>query len=120
MKTLELKPEKRELYKLNEFIHKEIKGCDFKTELMVEEIFVNIVNYSGCSNIIVTVDNDNTIQFADDGVKFNPLEHESSDPPENIDEAEVGGLGIPFIKEIAVNVSYEYRNNKNHLVIKKK
>ena len=120
MRTLKLKPVDVELYKLNDFIHEEISDCDFQIELMVEEIFVNIVQYSGCSGITVTIDEDESILFIDDGIKFNPLEYESQDSPKSIDEAEIGGQGIPLIKEIADEITYEYVDNNNYLKIIKK
>ena len=54
MNEIKIKPDINELYKLNEFISENIPNSDFKLELMVEEIFVNIVKYSGCSDITVT------------------------------------------------------------------
>ena len=118
MNEIKIKPDINELYKLNEFISENIPNSDFKLELMVEEIFVNIVKYSGCSDITVTIDKEDKIQFIDNGIEFNPLEHKSSDPPQSIDEAHIGGVGIVFIKEIADEITYEYTDNKNHLTIR--
>ena len=117
MRILKLKPEKNELYKLNEFIHEEIPDCDFQIELMVEEIFINIVNYSKCIEITVKLTSEHEIEFIDDGIEFNPLEHEIRENPENIDEAKIGGLGIPFIKEIADEITYKYEDKRNHLIV---
>lgn len=120
MKILELKPEESELYKLNEFINENIPNCDFRIELMVEEIFINIVKYSGCSNITVRINEDNTIQFIDNGIEFNPLKQKTTNKPKSIEEVEIGGLGIPLIKDIADEIIYNHINNENHLKIIKK
>ena len=46
MNTITLKPELNQLYTLNEFILNELPEENIPVELIVEEIFVNIVNYS--------------------------------------------------------------------------
>ena len=38
-------------------------------------------------------------------------------PPDNIDDAEIGGLGIHITKELSDEISYEYANGENHLKI---
>ena len=40
--------------------------------------------------------------------------------PETIDEAQIGGLGIFFAKEMADELYYHYTNGENHLKIIKK
>lgn len=123
MNSLELKLDINELYKLNEFIYKITNVKDFKIDLIVEEIFVNIVNYSNSDFIRVNVEFDNSIfviEFIDNGIPFNILLNEKINLPNNIDEAKIGGLGIHITKEIADNIGYHYINNENHLKIIKK
>ena len=45
MNSITLKPELNELYTLNEFILNELPHENLKVDLIVEEIFTNIVNY---------------------------------------------------------------------------
>ena len=46
MKSISLEPELNELYTLNEFVLSELGEENIQVNFIVEEIFVNIVNYS--------------------------------------------------------------------------
>ena len=123
MNSITLKPELTELYTLNEFILNEIQEENFQVNLIVEEIFVNIVNYSKTEFITVNLDYKPptlTIEFIDNGCQFNPLLKENPTQPDNIDDAEIGGLGIFLTKELADEIDYHYINGENHLKIIKK
>ncbi|MBQ8017002.1 ATP-binding protein [Methanobrevibacter sp.] len=120
MSFLKITPNIDNLYQLNEFIHSIILKEDFQVDLIVEEVFVNIVNYSHSDFIQVNVDyTDKTLkmEFIDNGIEFNPLLKEDVNLPNNIDDAEVGGLGIHITKELSDEISYEYVNGENHLKI---
>ena len=120
MSFLKITPNIDNLYQLNEFIHSIILKEDFQVDLIVEEVFVNIVNYSHSDFIQVNVDyTDKTLkmEFIDNGIEFNPLLKEDVNLPNNIDDAEVGGLGIHITKELSDEISYEYANGENHLKI---
>lgn len=120
MNSITLNPELTELYTLNEFILGELPQENLQVNLIVEEIFVNIVFHSKTEFIIVNVDYDDstlTLEFIDNGIEFNPLLKEDPIPPTNIDEAEVGGLGIFLTKELADEIHYNYINGENHLRI---
>lgn len=122
MKSINLNPEIEEIYTLNEFIESIIQKNDFQIELMLEEIFVNIVNYSNTDFIKVEanyIDSLLTIEFIDNGIEFNPLLEENPTPPINIEDAKVGGLGIFLTKTMADDLQYEYLNGENHLKITK-
>jgi anti-sigma regulatory factor (Ser/Thr protein kinase) len=122
MNSISLKPELKELYALNEFISNELEEENFQVSLIVEEIFVNIVKYSKTDFIKVNVEFKKptlTMEFIDNGIEFNPLLKENPQLPENIDEAEIGGLGIMLTKEISDELNYKYVNNENHLKIVK-
>lgn len=123
MNSITLKPEISELYKLNEFIINELPEENLQVILIVEEIFVNIVNYSETEFIIVNAEYDSstlTIEFIDNGQKFNPLLTETLPLSDNIDEAQIGGLGIFLTKQLANELDYHYENGENHLKIIKK
>lgn len=123
MNHIELNPSINELTRLNEFIHAEVSNIGYDVDLIVEEVFVNIVNYSNCTYIKVNVECKDSVlkmEFIDDGIQFNPLESESPDSPDTIDEAEIGGLGIHLVKNLTDELNYEYENNENHLTIIKK
>lgn len=123
MNSITLKPELNELYALNEFILNELPEENLQVNLIVEEVFSNIINYSKTDFITVNVEFNAcllTLEFIDDGIEFNPLLKEDPKLPENIDEAQIGGLGIFLTKQMADDISYEYLNGENHLKIIKK
>ena len=122
MKSISLEPELNELYTLNEFVLSELGEENIQVNFIVEEIFVNIVNYSKTKFIKVNIEFDNallTIEFIDNGVEFNPLLKEKPELPENIEDAQIGGLGIFLTKEFADEITYNHVNGENHLKIMK-
>ena len=87
-----------------------------KIEVAAEEAVVNIVRYSGATEIALTLGHSPfTITLADDGIAFDPTAYE---PNTNVVEGrQVGGLGISLIRQIADELRYEYADNKNQLTI---
>ena len=123
MNSIRLKPELEELYSLNEFILNELPEENLQVNLIVEEIFVNIVNYSKTDFITVNVEYEKPtliLEFVDTGIQFNPLLKEDPETPTTIDDAQIGGLGIFLTKEMADDLYYHYANGENHLKIIKK
>ena len=123
MNSLKLNVDQNELYTLNNFIEKIIKKKDVQVDLIIEEIFINIVNYSNSDFIIVNTefkDSILTLEFIDNGIQFNPLLKEDPNISDNIDDTQIGGLGIFLTKEMADEVDYHYINCENHLRIIKK
>ena len=123
MNSITLKPEIHELYTLNEFILDKLPQENLQVNLVIEEIFVNIVSYSKSDFITVNVEYENetlTLEFIDNGIEFNLLLKEDPKTPESIDEAQIGGLGILLTKKIADELEYKHENGKNHLKIIKK
>lgn len=111
--------------------HLEERDCSMKvvmqTELVVEEIFVNIANYAynpetGTATFCMEFeDNPNAVlmTFIDGGTPYNPLEKADPDTTLDIDEREVGGLGIFLVKKNVDELAYEYVDGKNILRMKK-
>lgn len=123
MRSITLKPELRELYTLNEFILNELCEENLQVNLIVEEIFVNIIKYSKTDYVTVNVEYCNptlTLEFIDNGIEFNPLLKEDHKPPETIEDAQIGGLGIFLTKKMADDLYYHNTNGENHLRIIKK
>ncbi len=95
--------------------------------VVIDEVFSNIVNYaygSGVGDVEVSIkasQNRSSIDliFIDSGVKFNPLQSEDPDITAEAEERETGGLGIMMVKKLMDGVSYEYRDSKNILTLRK-
>ncbi len=93
--------------------------------LAAEEIFVNIASYAypgGDGEVTVLAGGDAEqimIEFRDEGIPFNPV---SAPPPDLSQPAvsrEIGGLGIHLVKNMVDGISYEYRDGRNILTIRK-
>ena len=109
----------------------EARDCSMKvimqTELVIEEIFVNIANYAyhpetGSATFCIEFEeNPNAVlmTFIDAGKPYNPLEAEAPDTTLAIEERDVGGLGIFLVKKNVDDISYEYIDGKNILRMKK-
>lgn len=96
-------------------------------EISVEEIFVNIAHYAyeeeGAGNATISVyvkDGFFTVSFEDSGKPFDPLAKEDPDISLSAEERQIGGLGIYMVKKYMDDVFYEYKDNKNILIVKKK
>lgn len=91
-----------------------------KVGVMVDEIYSNIVHYSGAT-IAKTVckieDNRLEILMKDNGVEYNPLEKEDPDIELSAEERDIGGLGIFMVKSMADDIRYKRVDGKNMLKI---
>jgi anti-sigma regulatory factor (Ser/Thr protein kinase) len=97
-----------------------------RLNICLDELFTNIVSYGFDDdlehNIIFTLNGDNNfviINIEDNGIPFNPLEKVDPDFPENVEDAKIGGLGIHIIRKLMDNVTYERKQGKNKLTMKK-
>ena len=111
--------------------HLEEANCPPKAEaqiaLAAEEIFVNIANYAyrpevGNATVRVEVmDNPVAVEltFMDQGKPYDPLKRDDPDITLPAEEREIGGLGIFLVKQTMDDVSYEYKDGRNILRLKK-
>ncbi|HJJ37075.1 MAG TPA: ATP-binding protein, partial [Methanocorpusculum sp.] len=96
-----------------------------KMTLVIEELFVNIVNYAypdepGSMNFTMYLDPCLKLIISDTGVPFNPLEFSEPDVTLPIDDRNVGGLGIFLSKKLTDRITYERVNGTNVLTVYKK
>ena len=133
MKELEVVAVTDNLDQVIEFVDEQLEEfeCSPKTqmqvELAVEEIFVNIANYayppgSGKAWISTDISEDGselTIVFKDSGVQYDPLAKPDPDITLSASDRNIGGLGIFMTKKSMDDISYEYKDNKNILTLKK-
>ena len=90
--------------------------------IAVDEIFSNIVQYSGAKTATIRVlvfEQKIILTFEDDGKAYNPLETKAPDIEAPLEKRGIGGLGIFLVKKIMDSVVYDYRDGKNILIIKK-
>ncbi len=125
---INLQPDEHEFERIKALILQSNIPTEIKLPLCLaaEEIFVNICSYAFCN-----FEGEKTIQFSlnfsdhieisfeDNGEKYNPFENNLTDV-ENYDiDNQIGGLGKTIIMGIADDISYQFKNNKNILTIRK-
>lgn len=59
-------------------------------------------------------------EIVDDGLPFNMLEKEDPDLNLSIEEKPIGGLGVYLVKQLTDSQHYERRDDRNHLVLRKR
>ena len=120
MQTFQLKPESASLPQLRDAVM-QITGSGAygrKIYLACEEVFVNIVDYSGATVAEVTIEKQNDhliVKFADDGVSFDPLGAESVE--KDFEELAGGGMGVALVKQLADTLDYNRTGNRNVLTL---
>jgi sigma-B regulation protein RsbU (phosphoserine phosphatase) len=97
-----------------------------KNTLMVaaDEIFANIVRYSGATSWTLTIEKPQNpdgvrLIITDDGKPFDPIAHRDPDTTLCAQDREIGGLGILIVKKTMSPVTYRRRNGKNILTMGK-
>lgn len=99
----------------------------FQVDVAIDELFGNIAHYAynpevGAATVRVEVTEKPlavVITFIDNGVPYDPLAKADPDVTLPAEEREIGGLGIYMVKKSMDDVSYEYKDGKNILRIKK-
>ena len=130
---LEIEAENENLPQVLSFIeeHLDKSGCSPKTGMQIavaaEEIFVNIANYAyrpavGKATVRVEVSEapvSVAITFMDNGKPFDPTGKADPDLALSAEERPIGGLGIFMTKQLMDDVTYEYKDGRNILTLKK-
>ena len=133
MKELDIPAQRENLSEVLKFIDVELEqlGCSMRLQtaidVAVEEIFVNISSYAydpevGQATIRVDVLEDPLtieIGFIDSGTPYDPLAKPDPNMKIPLRERKKGGLGIYMVKKSMDDISYEYKDGKNILTIKK-
>ena len=89
-----------------------------KIMVMVDEIYSNIINYSGASKAVVTAeygDGKVIMSYQDNGIAYDPLAKDDPDITLSAEERGIGGLGIFMVKKMAEDVKYTRSDGKNIL-----
>jgi len=96
-----------------------------KMTLVIEELFVNIVNYAypndtGSVTFMMSIGPCLKLIITDTGVPFNPLEFAEPDVTVPIDDRTIGGWGIFLARKLTDKITYERVNETNVLTVYKK
>ena len=105
-------------------------GCPMKAQTQIdialEELYVNIAHYAypdgnGDAEIGIEVaDGCAQLILSDSGIPYDPLSKPDPDVTLPADERAIGGLGIFMTKKLMDDISYEYKDGRNVLTIKKR
>lgn len=118
---------------VTEFVDTELESLDCplkaqtQIDIAIDELFGNIAYYAydpevGPATVRVEVEQDPLaviITFIDNGKPYDPLAAKDPDTTLSADEREIGGLGIFLVKKTMDDISYEYKDGRNILRIKK-
>jgi len=102
----------------------------FAIQLCCEEAYSNTARH-GISNTAPSSSKQNevilllgydqgsvSLKIEDHGIRFNPLEVEQVQTPKTLDDAKIGGLGIQLMKKFAQEISYEFVNQTNRIMMR--
>lgn len=118
---------------VTDFVNEQLEAlsCPMKAQMQIDiaidELFGNIANYAydpevGPATVRVEVVDTPlsvVITFIDHGVPYDPLKQEDPDTTRAAEEREIGGLGIYIVKKSMDEISYEYKDGRNILRIRK-
>ena len=83
----------------------------YNVELAFDEIAANVVRHAhatGDVGVEVRFDDDEiTLTFEDDGTPFNPCDRPPAPLPSSIEQARIGGLGLPLLSTFLTRMHYE-------------
>lgn len=118
---------------ITDFVDSQLEqfGCPMKAQaqidIAIDELFSNIVHYAyhpevGPATVRVEVLEDPlsvVITFIDQGVPYDPLSRADPDVTLSAEKREIGGLGIYIVKKNMNEITYEYKDGRNILRIRK-
>jgi anti-sigma regulatory factor (Ser/Thr protein kinase) len=132
MKELTIKAVSENIDLVTDFINEQLDEIDcpmklqVKIDIAVDEIFGNIAHYAYAPNtgqvtvrVELTEEPSVIITFFDNGIPYDPTAKADPDITLSIEDREIGGLGIYMVKKSMDEVSYEYKDGQNILIIKK-
>lgn len=119
---------------VTDFVNEQLEAlnCPMKAQMQIDiaidELFGNIAHYAyhpevGSATVRIDVEQDPVtvvITFLDGGIPYDPLMAADPDVTQSAQERKLGGLGIYMVKKSMDAITYEYKDGKNILTIKKK
>lgn len=133
MKELTLPAIRENLPQVLAFVDENLDALDcgakvrLQMDVAVEEIFINIASYAyhpdqGPATIHFEAEPSPAtviLRFVDHGVPYDPLAKPDPDIHQPLKQRRRGGLGIYMVKQYMDDITYEYRDGRNILTLKK-
>jgi anti-sigma regulatory factor (Ser/Thr protein kinase) len=108
------------------------RAITWPVDVSLDEVMANIASYAvgpggerACVDLVLALDTTTNppaceLRVSDDGPAFDPLGAAEPDTTLGIDERPVGGLGISLVRRLMDEVSYERRDGRNHLRLRRR
>ena len=134
MKELTIAATVENIETVTDFVNEQLEALDcpmkaqMQIDIAIDELFGNIAHYAyhpevGNATVRVEVTEEPLaviITFIDGGVPYDPLNTAEPDIALSAEDRQLGGLGIYMVKKSMDEITYEYKDGKNILSIKKK
>lgn len=134
MKELTISATVENIETVTDFVNEQLEALDcpmkaqMQIDIAIDELFGNIAHYAynpetGSATVRVEVQEEPLaviITFIDGGMPYDPLAAADPNTKLSAEERDIGGLGIYIVKKSMDEISYEYKDGKNVLSIKKK
>lgn len=134
MKELTIAATVENIGTVTDFVDEQLEALDcpvkaqMQIDIAIDELFGNIAHYAyhpevGNATVRVEVTEEPLaviVTFIDRGVPYDPLNAAEPDITLSAEDRQLGGLGIYMVKKSMDEISYEYKDGKNILSIKKK
>lgn len=96
----------------------------FQVNLVLEELALNVMTHGRAGgarhlDIVLTSGPDAiTVELADDGPPFDPLQEAPEfDPDQPIEERRVGGVGVHLVRTLVDDANYRFEDGRNRLTL---
>lgn len=134
MKELTIAATVENIETVTDFVNEQLEALDcpmkaqMQIDIAIDELFGNIAHYAyhpevGNATVRVEVTEEPLaviVTFIDKGMPYDPLRAAEPDITLSAEERNLGGLGIYMVKKSMDEITYEYKDGKNILAIKKK
>ena len=101
-------------------------ACAFKLNIALEELLTNTISYgyadTGQHEIVVDIAREGetlVAEISDDARQYDPLQAPPPDLDSAIEDRRIGGLGVHLVKTMMDDVTYAYRDGRNHVTLRK-
>jgi serine/threonine-protein kinase RsbW len=102
-------------------------GNAFKLNIALEELLTNTISYGYDDDarheiaVDITYENETIVaELSDDAQQYDPLNAPPPDLDSAIEDRRIGGLGVHLVKTMMDDVTYAYRDGRNHVTLRKK
>jgi serine phosphatase RsbU (regulator of sigma subunit)/anti-sigma regulatory factor (Ser/Thr protein kinase) len=125
-KMLSVKPTMETVPQVAAFVEEHLEKFEvpmkltMKLMVAVDEIYSNIVRYSGADEAQVRLVKElDTLKlvFRDNGKPYNPLDAKEPDISASAEDRSIGGLGIFMVRKMMDDVEYMYKDGQNVLTL---